>query len=127
MRIVLADRSTVGPLRLAAGQANTRSALAVGRFVPHPVDDRAPLRVYGAAPSLGILRHGLDGVDRRLGGLELLTLLDDGTGFLQASAQLLGARIDRLQLDPARRPAPDRSPECGDRHGDSSQERNAAI
>jgi small subunit ribosomal protein S6 len=83
--------------------------------------------VHGAAPRIGVFRNVLHGVDGRLGRLELVSLVDDRTRFLEPAAQFLGARVDGLGLDPARRPTPDHAPEGGDRDGDSSQEREAAV
>jgi small subunit ribosomal protein S6 len=80
------------------------------------------------APSLGVLGHRLHCVHSRLGGLELVPLLDHGTRFFEPLTQLLGSRIDRLQLDPAGRPAPDHPPEGGERHREpSGQKREAAV
>jgi small subunit ribosomal protein S6 len=83
--------------------------------------------VDGAASRLGILRHRLDRVDGGLGGFELFALPDDGTRLLQPLSQLFRPRIDGLDLDPARGPASDRPPERGDRHGDPSQDGEAAV
>src|SRR5687767_6283740 len=84
--------------------------------------------MHRAPTCFGILRHRLGRVDRSLGGLELLTFVDDRLRLVEAAAQLLCARVglDGRRLDPAERPAPDRLPQSGDRHCDSSQESEAA-
>jgi small subunit ribosomal protein S6 len=83
--------------------------------------------VDGPATRLGIFRHRLDRVDGRFSSLELVALPDDRTRLLEPLAQLFRPRIDRLDLDPTRRPAPDRPPERGDRQGDPSQDGEAAV
>ena len=62
--------------------------------------------MHGTAPLLGV-RHGVDGVDRRLGALELLAVLDDRAGLVQAGTQLLRSRV-RLRRRPW--PSPDGAP-----------------
>ena len=82
----------------------------------------------GATAIVRILGDGFDRVDRRLRRLELLPLVDDGARLVEPPAQLVGPRVDRLHLDPTRRPTPDRSQERGQPDGDPSrQEREAAV
>jgi hypothetical protein len=80
-------------------------------------------------PALGRIRGDvLDRVDRRLGALELLPILDDGARLIQPFPELFGARIDRLDLDPPGWSPPDRSPQGDEPNGDASgQEREAAV
>jgi small subunit ribosomal protein S6 len=49
--------------------------------------------VYGTPARLGIFGRGLGPVDRNLGALELVALLDDRARLRQLPAQLVGARI----------------------------------
>jgi small subunit ribosomal protein S6 len=83
--------------------------------------------VHGAAAGVWVLWDGIDGVDGRLRRFELLAVLDDRPGFLEPPAELLGARIDGLDLHPPLGPAPDRPPESGHRHGNPTEKREAAV
>src|SRR5215217_5980388 len=129
MRIVFADAGTRSfqPSYAGGGALRARAELGFAVF-PHPLDDGAALGVDRLPSRRGVVRHRLDDVDRRLRRLELLPVLDDGPRLLEAPAQLFGAWIDRLEVDPTGWPAPDRAPQRRERHGDSSgQEGEAAV
>src|SRR5918994_3025805 len=66
-------------------------------------------------------------VDGRLGGLELLAVVDDRTRLFESAAELFGPWIGRFDLHPTCRPAPDRPPEGSERKGDSPQESEPAL
>ena len=111
-----------------AGSPPAPRSLLVRLRRAHPLHSGAAFGMDGAAACFRIFGHRLDRIDRRLRGLELLPLLDYRPGVLEPSTQLLCAGIRRLRLDPARRPAPEFSPERRERQCDSSrQEREAAV
>jgi hypothetical protein len=83
--------------------------------------------MHRAPPRIGVFGRRFDLVDGRLRGLELVALVDDGTRFFESAAELLGPRIGRFDLDPTRRPAPDRPPKGSERNGDSPQESEPAL
>lgn len=80
--------------------------------------------MHGPPPLLGI-RDRLDGVHGRLRPLELLAVLDDRPGLVEAGAQLLGPRVGG-GLRPG--PSPDGSPQCREADGHSpGEEREASV
>src|SRR5918996_1183473 len=83
--------------------------------------------MHRAPPRLRVFRRRLHLVHGRLGCLELLPLVDDGTRFLEPLTELFRPRIDGFDLDPPGRPAPDRSPEGSDRDGNSTQKSQPAL
>ena len=63
----------------------------------HAVDGRPP-RIVDPASALVRILTRVGAVDRRLACFELVSLGDDGTGLLEATTQLVGARIGLLDL-----------------------------
>ena len=98
------------------------SRASLVRWALHPLDRRAALGVDRLPSRLRVVGRRFDRVDRRLSGLELVSVLDHRARLVDPASELLGSWIDGLEVDPTGRPASDRAPESGERDGDSSNE-----